>query len=76
MRKSRIFLAFLILSVLFAATAAAYTLTGTFANENYAPPSEQIERYGGGKVEPPGWCVEHGYFGVQYDDCSYCGYID
>ena len=76
MRKSKTFLALIALSVLFVATAAAYTLTGTLAAESYAPPDEQIERYGGGKVAPPGWCVEHGYFGVQYDECSYCRYSD
>ena len=71
MRKSKSFLVLLFLAVLFLATAVAYTLSGTFANEIYVP-AELIAPYNAGKVEPPGWCLEHGYFGEEYLDCRYC----
>ena len=76
MRKSKLLLVLMALSVLFFVTAAALTLTETFANEVAAPFG--INGYtttgsGSGKVEPPGWCVEHGYFGAQYEeDLLYC----
>ena len=78
MRKTKSFRALFALAVLFLATSALFALTGTFASDGSAPGehAEQSEAYGGGKVEPPGWCLEHGYFGVQdgevYPDCRYC----
>ena len=78
MRKSKSFRALLVLAVLFLATSVAFALTGTFASEGYVPTAytEQRGAYDGGKVVPPGWCLEHGYFGVQdgeaYPECRYC----
>ena len=75
MQKSR-FLVALLLVGLFVVAAAAYAITATFANENHGPNTEHAERYGEGKVIPPGWCLAHGYIGLQNTDdpmvCIYC----
>ena len=61
MGKSKLFIAF-VLAAIFLVGSVAISLSGTFAS--------------GGKVVPPGWCLEHGYIGVEYgeeySECRYC----
>ena len=66
MRKSSTFI-MLLFAALFLTVCVAFALTGTLANEVYAP-EEYPWDYGGGKVVPPGWCLEHGYIATRNPD--------
>jgi len=39
-------------------------ISGSYANEDYGA-NRASGVYAEGKVLPPGWCLEHGYIGLQ-----------
>ena len=69
MRKSTSFVAVLI-AALFLLVCAAIALPGTLASVFYEPAeyTEVVIEPGGGKVVPPGWCLEHGYIATRNPD--------
>lgn len=70
MLKSKFFVLFLIAAA-FLMAAATYAITATYTSAGYDP-SEDVGEYGEGKVVPPGWCLEHGYFGEEHPGCRLC----
>ena len=78
MRKSTSFVAVLI-AALFLLVCAAIALPGTLASvfDGPAEYTELVIEPGGGKVVPPGWCIEHGYLRLRYPDSPYvCPHCD
>ena len=60
------------LAAAFLVVATAFAISETLANEvEPAGYTEVVIEPGGGKVVPPGWCLEHGYIAIRNPDNPY-----
>ena len=74
MRQSKLYIAILLITVMFLAASVAFAISETWASEVYYESdtyTEYIIEPGGGKYVPPGWCLVHGYLRLLNPDDPY-----